>query len=71
MPEIEKRSLNIIVPGSGCCTGEILAARGPLYDIQRFGINFVSIPEDADILVISQALQANLLSKGSGRHITG
>ena len=32
---------------------EILASRGPVYDIQRFGINFVNIPEDADIMVIS------------------
>lgn len=53
MPDIEKSSLNMIVPGTGCCTGEILAARGPIYDMQRFGINIVSIPEDADILVLS------------------
>lgn len=52
MADIEKSCLNIIVPGTGCCTGEILAARGPVYDMQRFGINVVSIPEDADILVL-------------------
>ena len=52
-PNIEKSNLNIIVPGFGCCRGEILASRGPLYDIQRFGINFVNTPEDADILLIA------------------
>lgn len=53
MVNIEKSNLNIIIPGFGCCKGEILAAKGPVYDIQRFGINIVSIPEDADILVLS------------------
>ena len=52
-PNIEKSNLNIIVPGFGCCRGEILATREPLYDIQRFGINFVNIAEDADILLIT------------------
>jgi NADH-quinone oxidoreductase subunit B len=53
MVDIEKSNLNIIIPGTGCCSSEILAARGPLYDIQRFGINIVTVPEDADIMVIS------------------
>ncbi len=52
-PNIEKGNLNIIVTGTGACRSEILATRCPLYDIQRFGINFVNRPEDADILVIS------------------
>ncbi len=52
-PNIEKSNLNIIVAGTGACRSEILATRSSLYDIQRFGINFVSRPEDADILVIS------------------
>jgi len=50
---IEKSNLNIIISGYGCCRSEILATRGPLYDIQRFGINFVNMAEDADILVVS------------------
>jgi NADH:ubiquinone oxidoreductase subunit B-like Fe-S oxidoreductase len=50
---IEKSNLNIIVTGAGACRNEILATRSPLYDIQRFGVNFVNRPEDADILVIS------------------
>ena len=53
MADIEKSNLNIIIPGNGCCSSEILAARGPVYDIQRFGINIVTVPEDADILMVS------------------
>ncbi len=52
MFSIEKNSLNIFVAGFGCCKQEIFATRGPLYDIQRFGVNFVRLPEDADILVV-------------------
>jgi len=47
-----KSNLNLLVVGFGCCRQEIYAAEGPLYDIQRFGVNFVNLPEDADILVI-------------------
>lgn len=46
-----KKNLNIIVAGFGCCKQEIFATTGPLYDISRFGVNFVSIPEEADVLV--------------------
>jgi NADH-quinone oxidoreductase subunit B len=53
MTDIEKSNINIIIPGTGCCRSELLAARGPLYDIQRFGINIVTIPEEADIMVVS------------------
>ncbi|MEA2016537.1 MAG: NADH-quinone oxidoreductase subunit B [Actinomycetota bacterium] len=45
-------NLNILVSGSGCCKQEIFATQGALYDIQRFGINFVNTPENADILVM-------------------
>jgi len=63
MANIEKSSLNIIVPGTGCCRGEILAARGPVYDMQRFGINVVTIPEDADILVLSGFLSTAIVDR--------
>ena len=46
MADIEKSNLNIIIPGTGCCSSELLAARGPVYDIQRFGINFVNNAEN-------------------------
>jgi len=52
MPSLVKSNLNMIVVGFGCCKQEILATQGPLYDIQRFGVNFVNTAEDADILVI-------------------
>ncbi|MCX6384356.1 MAG: NADH-quinone oxidoreductase subunit NuoB [Actinobacteria bacterium] len=46
-----KSSLNIYVAGYGCCKQEIIASAGPVYDISRFGISFVSFPESADVLV--------------------
>ena len=52
MRSLIKNNLNILVAGFGCCKQEIYAASGPLYDIARLGVNFVSIPEDADVLVI-------------------
>jgi NADH-quinone oxidoreductase subunit B len=52
MPFNNRSNLNIMVTGFGCCKQEIFAAQGALYDIQRFGINFVSTPEDADLLVV-------------------
>lgn len=47
-----KSNLNMLVVGFGCCKQEIFATQGPLYDIQRYGVNFVNTAEDADILVI-------------------
>jgi len=52
MSYIGKNSLNLLVTGFGCCRQEIYAVDGPIYDIQRFGINFVNLPEDADVLVV-------------------
>ncbi|GAI71020.1 unnamed protein product, partial [marine sediment metagenome] len=52
MPSLARSNLNILVAGFGCCKQEIFATQGALYDIQRFGVNFVSTAEDADILVI-------------------
>ena len=52
MRSLVKNNLNLLVAGFGCCKQEIYATNAPLYDIARFGINFVSTPEDADVLVI-------------------
>lgn len=52
MKSASKNNLNLLVAGVGCCRQEIYAASGPLYDIERFGVNFVNLPEDADVLVI-------------------
>jgi ech hydrogenase subunit C len=47
-----RSNFNILVTGFGCCKQEIFASQGALYDIQRFGINFVSNPEDANLLIV-------------------
>ena len=52
MSPLIKSNFNILVTGFGCCKQEIFATQSSLYDIQRFGVNFVSVPEDADILVV-------------------
>ncbi|HEY4695549.1 MAG TPA: hypothetical protein VIH13_01515 [Candidatus Hydromicrobium sp.] len=52
MSSLIKSNFNILVTGFGCCKQEIFATQSSLYDIQRFGVNFVSTPEDADILVV-------------------
>ncbi|GAI66067.1 unnamed protein product, partial [marine sediment metagenome] len=46
-------SINIYCFTSGCCGNEILAILGPLYDSERWGINFVSSPERADVIMVS------------------
>ncbi len=47
-----KKKLNVLVAGFGCCKQEIYSARSPVYDIERLGISFVCLPEDADLLVV-------------------
>lgn len=49
---VVKSNLNIYIANYGCCKQEILATESPVYDISRFGVRFVNIPEDADLLVI-------------------
>ncbi|MHB9128032.1 MAG: NADH-quinone oxidoreductase subunit NuoB [Candidatus Humimicrobiaceae bacterium] len=46
-----KSNLNVYIAGYGCCKQEIIASAGPAYDVSRFGVSFVSYPEDADVLV--------------------
>ncbi len=52
MLKVIKKNLNIFVAGFGCCKQEIYASRAPLYDIEKLGVNFVSLPESADLLII-------------------
>ncbi|MBM3700126.1 MAG: hypothetical protein FJW68_04305 [Actinobacteria bacterium] len=52
MRQLVKNSLNLFVAGFGCCKREIYSTLSPTYDISRFGVNFVNLPEDADVLVI-------------------
>ena len=49
---IVKSNLNIFIANYGCCKQEILATEAPIYDISRFGVKFVNIPEEADLLVL-------------------
>jgi NADH-quinone oxidoreductase subunit B len=50
---VKSTSINIYCFTSGCCGNEILAILGPLYDSERLGINFVSTPERADLIMVS------------------
>ncbi len=58
------RSLNIreIDTGScGACESEIISANNPIYDLQRFGINFVASPRHADCLLVTGPVSKNML----------
>ena len=51
-----RRSLNIreVDTGScGACESELIACSNPIYDIQRFGIDFVASPRHADALLVT------------------
>ncbi|MDD5492982.1 MAG: NADH-quinone oxidoreductase subunit B family protein [bacterium] len=57
------RSLHIreVDTGScGACESEIIAANNPIYDLQRFGINFVASPRHADALMVTGPLSKNM-----------
>jgi len=57
------RSLNIrqVDTGScGACLSEIIACANPVYDIQRFGINFVASPRHADCLLVTGPVSRNM-----------
>jgi len=57
------RSLHIRHVDSGSCNGcefETVALMNPVYDIQRFGIDFVASPRHADMLLITGGVTRNL-----------
>lgn len=57
------RSLNIreIDTGScGACESEIISTSNPIYDLQRFGINFVASPRHADALLVTGPVSKNM-----------
>lgn len=57
------RSLHIreVDTGScGACESELIALANPLYDIQRFGIDFVASPRHADALVVTGPVSMNM-----------
>jgi Ni,Fe-hydrogenase III small subunit len=57
------RSLHIreVDTGScGACESEIIALNNPVYDLQRFGINFVASPRHADCLLVTGPVSKNM-----------
>jgi Ni,Fe-hydrogenase III small subunit len=58
------RSLNLREVDTGSCGGcesEIISANNPIYDLQRFGINFVASPRHADALLVTGPVSKNML----------
>ncbi|MDD3905271.1 MAG: NADH-quinone oxidoreductase subunit B family protein [Candidatus Omnitrophica bacterium] len=45
----------------GACESEIIACSNPLYDIQRFGIDFVASPRHADALLVTGPVSKNMI----------
>ncbi len=57
------RSLHIREVDAGSCNGceiEITALNNPVYDIQRFGVNFVASPRHADMLLVTGPVTRNM-----------
>jgi len=44
----------------GACESEIIACTNPIYDIQRFGIDFVASPRHADALLVTGPVSKNM-----------
>lgn len=58
------RSLHIreVDTGScGACESEIIGANNPVYDLQRFGVQFVASPRHADALLVTGPVSKNML----------
>ena len=57
------RSLAIREVDAGSCNGceiEITALNNPIYDVERFGIHFVSSPRHADVLLVTGPASRNM-----------
>jgi len=57
------RSLAIREVDAGSCNGcelEIVALNNPVYDIERFGIQFVASPRHADLLLVTGPVTRNM-----------
>jgi Ni,Fe-hydrogenase III small subunit len=57
------RSLHVRHVDSGSCNGcewELTALLNPVYDIQRFGIDFVASPRHADMLLVTGGVTRHL-----------
>ena len=51
--------LHVETGGCGGCASELRALEGILYDLRRFGLEFVSTPRQADVLVVTGPLTCN------------
>ncbi|MCU0640656.1 MAG: NADH-quinone oxidoreductase subunit NuoB [Candidatus Margulisbacteria bacterium] len=45
----------------GACESEVQATINPLYDLQRFGVDFVASPKHADALLVTGPISRNML----------
>ncbi|HQJ16094.1 MAG TPA: NADH-quinone oxidoreductase subunit NuoB [Candidatus Omnitrophota bacterium] len=57
------RSLNIREVDTGSCAAcesEIIACNNPIYDLSRFGVNFVASPRHADCLLVTGPVSKNM-----------
>lgn len=57
------RSLHIREVDAGSCNAcesEIISCTNPMYDIQRFGIDFVASPRHADVLLVTGPVSKNM-----------
>lgn len=45
----------------GACESEIVSTTNPIYDAQRFGVNFVASPKHADALLVTGPVSRNML----------
>jgi Ni,Fe-hydrogenase III small subunit len=45
----------------GLCESEIVACGNPVYDIQRFGVDFVASPRHADALLVTGPVSKNMV----------
>ena len=57
------RSVNIRQVDTGSCAAcesEIIACNNPLYDIGRFGINFIASPRHADCILVTGPVSKNM-----------
>ncbi len=45
----------------GACESEIIATTNPVYDLQRFGVDFVASPRHADALLVTGPVSNNMV----------
>ena len=54
--------LHVATGGCGGCERELAALQGVIYDLRRFGLRFVATPAEADVLLATGPLTANMES---------